>query len=58
MCVFDSSANFEGVSLNDVLLTELDLVNCWLGVLVLFRQKPIAIIADLEQMFYCFFCTS
>ena len=53
-CVFDSSAKFEGVSLNDVLLTGPDLVNSLLGILLRFRQYPIAVTADIEQMFYRF----
>ena len=53
-CVFDSSAKFEGVSLNDVLLTGPDLVNSLLGILLRFRQGVVAITADIEQMFYRF----
>nr|XP_055053838.1 uncharacterized protein LOC129438965 [Misgurnus anguillicaudatus] len=52
--VFDSSAQFHGVSLNDVLLTGPDLNNSLLGVLLRFRHEPIAITADIEQMFHSF----
>ncbi|XP_016336888.1 uncharacterized protein LOC107684994 [Sinocyclocheilus anshuiensis] len=52
--VFDSSAQFHGVSLNDVLLTGPDLNNSLVGVLLRFRHEPIAITADIEQMFHSF----
>lgn len=52
--VFDSSAQFHGVSLNDVLLTGQDLNNSLLGVLLRFRHEPIVITADIEQMFHSF----
>ena len=52
--VFDSSATFNGVSLNKVLLTGPDLMNSLLGVLMRFRREKIAVMADIEQMFYCF----
>ncbi|XP_035985049.1 uncharacterized protein LOC118558666 [Fundulus heteroclitus] len=52
--VFDSSAQFNGVSLNDILLSGPDLNNTLLGVLLRFRKEPVAITADIEQMFYCF----
>ncbi|XP_057699895.1 uncharacterized protein LOC130920590 [Corythoichthys intestinalis] len=52
--VFDSSAKHEGVALNDVLLSGPDLNNALLGVLIRFRKEPIAVTADVEQMFYCF----
>lgn len=52
--VFDSSAEYDGTSLNDVLLSGPDLNNTLLGVLLLFRKEPIAIAIDVEQMFYCF----
>lgn len=52
--VFDSSAQYDGVSLNDVLLTGPDLNNTLLGVLIRFRKEAITFTADIEQMFYCF----
>lgn len=52
--VFDSSAQHNGVSLNDVLLSGPDLNNTLLGVLIRFRREAIAFTADIEQMFYCF----
>ena len=52
--VFDASAKHEGTSLNDVLLTGPDLTNSLLGVLLRFRREPVAITADIQQMFYCF----
>lgn len=52
--VFNSSARYNGASLNDVLLTGPDLNNTLLGVLIRFRKEAIALTADIEQMFYCF----
>lgn len=52
--VFDSSAKHAGVSLNDVLLSGPDLNNTLIGVLIRFRKEPIAVTADVKQMFYCF----
>ena len=52
--VFDSSAVFSGVSLNDVLLSGPNLMNQLLGVLIRFREEPVAVTADVEQMFYAF----
>ncbi len=52
--VFDSSAQYSGVSLNDVLLTGPDLNNSLLGVLLRFRKEKVAILADIQQMFHCF----
>ena len=52
--VFDSSARFEGISLNDVLLKGPDLTNSLLGVLIRFRREAVAITADIEQMFHNF----
>ena len=44
--VFDSSAQYDGVSLNNVLLTGPDLNNTLLGVLIRFRREAIAFIAS------------
>ncbi|XP_053577874.1 uncharacterized protein LOC128667035 [Bombina bombina] len=52
--VFDSSAQFEGISLNDTLLSGPDLNNTLLGVLLRFRKEQVAITTDVQQMFYCF----
>ncbi|XP_026005436.1 uncharacterized protein LOC113010547 [Astatotilapia calliptera] len=52
--VFDSSAPYLGISLNDVLLTGPDLNNTLLGVLMRFRHEQVAITADIEQMFHSF----
>nr|XP_022331795.1 uncharacterized protein LOC111129629 [Crassostrea virginica] len=52
--VFDSSAQYEGLSLNKVLLTGPDLTNSLLGVLLRFRLEKIGIMADIQQMFHCF----
>ena len=52
--VFDSSAQYNGASLNNSLLTGPDLNNTLLGVLIRFRKEPVAVMADVEQMFFCF----
>ena len=52
--VFDSSAKYLSTSLNDILLRGPDLTNSLLGILLRFRKEQVAIIADIEQMFYCF----
>ncbi|KAK0144244.1 hypothetical protein N1851_017386 [Merluccius polli] len=52
--VFDSSAQCNNVSLNDVLLKGPDLNNTLVGVLIRFRLEPFAVMADVEQMFYNF----
>ena len=52
--VFDSSAPYKGVSLNNVFFTGPDLNNTLLGVLMRFRKEPVAITADIQHMFHCF----
>ncbi|XP_056399592.1 uncharacterized protein LOC130294132 [Hyla sarda] len=52
--VFDSSARYEDVSLNENLLTGPNLNNNLLGDLYHFRQEPIAIMAEIQHMFHCF----
>ena len=50
--VFDCAAKFTGESLNQHLLTGPDLANSLVGVIIRFRQEPIAVVADIESMFY------
>lgn len=40
--------------MNSVLLSGPDLTNNLLGVLLRFRKERTALMADIEQMFYCF----
>ena len=52
--VFDSSAEYQGVSLNKELLAGPDEMNSLFGVLVRFRQESVGVMCDVEQMFYSF----
>jgi hypothetical protein len=52
--VFDSSVKFEGLSLNSVLLSGPNMTYDLLGVLLQFHKDEVAIMADIEQMFYSF----
>ncbi|XP_033761542.1 uncharacterized protein LOC117343309 [Pecten maximus] len=52
--VFDSSATYNGISLNQVLLSGPNLTNELLGILLRFRKDRVAFAADIEQMFYSF----
>ena len=52
--VFDCSAKYNGVSLNDTLLQGPDMINDLIGVLCRFRKEAIAISCDIEKMFYQF----
>ena len=49
--VFDAAARYQQISLNAVLLQEPDLNNEMRGVLLRFREKPIAFSSDVEAMF-------
>ncbi|XP_068240252.1 uncharacterized protein [Palaemon carinicauda] len=50
--VFDCSAKFNGISLNDQLLQGPDLTNSLVGVLTRFREHKVAFTCDVESMFY------
>ena len=50
--VFDCASKFAGVSLNDVVHQGPDLTNKLIGVLLRFRQEPVAMMADIEAMFH------
>ena len=49
--VYDASARYHGISLNDVLYQGPDLNNQLRGVLLRFRERPIAFGADIQSMF-------
>lgn len=50
--VFDCASTFAGISLNKELLQGPDLTNTLLGVLLRFRQGPIALMTDIKRMFH------
>ena len=50
--VFDCSAKYRGMSLNDRLLQGPDLTNSLVGVLTRFRQDSAAFMSDVEAMFH------
>lgn len=49
--VFDCSAKYCGTSLNEHLLPGPDMINNLTGILIRFRQHPIALLCDIEKMF-------
>ena len=50
--VFDCAAQHKGISLNDALYQGPVLTNSLVIVLIRFRENPITLVADIEQMFY------
>ena len=50
--VFDCAAQYKGTSLNVQVLQGPDLTNQLIGVLLRFRQEPVAVMADIEAMFH------
>ena len=50
--VFNCSMKFNGVSINDNLSQGPDLTNNLVGVLIRFRQESVAIVGDIQKMFY------
>lgn len=52
--MFDGSAKYGSTSLNEHLLPGPDMINNLPAVLIRFRQHPIALMCDIEKMFYQF----
>ncbi|XP_069108972.1 uncharacterized protein [Argopecten irradians] len=52
--VFDSSAKFNSISLNEALLKGPDITNNLQGILLRFRRERVAVTGDVEQMFHNF----
>jgi hypothetical protein len=53
--VFDCTAEYKGVSLNDVIHQGPNFLNNLAGVLLRFRKEPVAVIGDIKLMFHqCF----
>lgn len=50
--VFNSSANFHGHVLNEYYAKGPDMLNNLLGVLLRFREEPVAMIGDIAKMFH------
>ena len=55
--VFDFSAQYGGISLNDYLLQGPDMMNGLLGILCRFRHEEVAFMTDIKGMFHQFYVT-
>ena len=49
--VCNAAAKYQGVALNDKLLSGPDLLQCLIGIIIRFREHQIALSADIEAMF-------
>lgn len=45
--VFDAASKYHGTSLNDTLVTGPELLNSLIGILLRFRSRPVALVADI-----------
>ena len=52
--VFDASAKYQGISLNDSMLQGPDFNNNLRGVLLRFRERTVAFVSDIESMYNAF----
>ena len=52
--VFDCSVKVKGVCLNERLLQGPDMINSLIGIILRFRQKPVAITCDIEKLYHQF----
>ncbi|XP_077969516.1 uncharacterized protein LOC144424263 [Styela clava] len=50
--VFDAAATYCGISLNSQIYSGHDLINNLIGVLLRFRERPVALNADIEAMYH------
>lgn len=50
--VFDCGASYQGITLNEQLLQGPDMTSSLIGILTRFRHEQVAVMADVESMFY------
>ena len=50
--MFDCAAKYKDTSINQQVLQGPDLTNKLVGVLLRFREEPVALMSDIEMMFY------